>query len=307
MRTLSFIGPSKSSGKTTALNFVYSKQLPSICVVSSIGINGEKIDTFDGRVKPQIKLLPGTKFITAVEWACSHAGKYQIIDILSPPIFSKKYLYGKVTIPFDIVLEGPSTSSQIIAMKKILESDPSNTTLLLDGSVDRQFIASPVITDAFYLSINLSMDNETTSINKNFAKNLNHPSCNQNMAIFIDQNITSETKSLLFSDQKIYYTSTQIPALDNELHQQLLSSKEQTLYLAGALTDDLAKKIRPKINIILDNFTMCQTKLTVKLKVKNSVTINSIFMIEHGGRLPNLPSNIPIHNIYREDADAIRV
>jgi hypothetical protein len=299
METISFCGTGKNSGKTTALNFVYKKLYPKKIIITSIGINGEPIDSFDGKIKPEIKILPGTMIITTPTWLQNHTGKYKTIDTFIPPLFSKTYILARAILQFDVVLEGPNSKQQILNLKKELQTSLSDHIFLIDGSIDRQFIADQDITDSFCFSIN--------SKNSSLYNTLDFQVCSKEKLKVIISKSTVKTKSLLFSDEKVIFKGNQVPSIDNELLTAITTNPKATLYLNGGLTSNFVNKIPTTTKIILENFTLYQTKTQRAVFVKSKLNIKSVFIIEHGGTIPTLPKNVPVYNIFKEDSDAISI
>ncbi len=154
MQTYSFIGADKNAGKTTMLNFVYDrlyKDHKRICL-TSIGINGEEKDNYEGHPKPRIKIKKNSFFITQKDHLTDLPGFYQTEKIFTQPTYKDTFILGKALFDLSLVLEGPNEKREIL---KIKEELPKNLLLLIDGSIDRQFLGDPTISDAFYFAISI--------------------------------------------------------------------------------------------------------------------------------------------------------
>ena len=84
METYCFIGSDKNAGKTTALNFIYDslcrKDCPPPLCLTGIGINGERVDNFDGSAKPEVRLRVGSHFLTHARHLEDHNGQYRTLQ-----------------------------------------------------------------------------------------------------------------------------------------------------------------------------------------------------------------------------------
>ncbi|KKS25492.1 MAG: hypothetical protein UU83_C0005G0001, partial [Candidatus Jorgensenbacteria bacterium GW2011_GWF2_41_8] len=197
--TISFIGSDKNAGKTTALNFVYQKlkkenlslkgnrnkgnsnKTNNNVVITSVGINGEEFDNYESSkqykyLKPEITIYNNDLFITASYHLEQLNGHYQILHIFDRPKFNKPLVLGRMLFDSKLILEGPNEKNELLEVKKYL-LNIENITLnqlhffLIDGSIDRQFLAHPQVSDYFFFSLLLC--NRPQQINK--AKNLLAP------------------------------------------------------------------------------------------------------------------------------------
>ncbi len=327
MRTLSFIGSDKNAGKTTILNFVYrklrenSKGKTPICL-ASIGINGEEIDFYENQQKPTFFLSKGSYFITAGEHLHELTGKYEILDNFTRPDFKKVYVLGECLLDFQIILEGPNNKQEILHMKKKVEGLLPNSDLLIDGSIDRQFLAHPAVSDAFYFAVLLSTRKEQLQKAKDLLFALFLHVCSQKQKNLLIDRLEEDTRSFLFGENnELFYHGKTIPFLDTKLQRLCLKYKNRkcTLYLNGALSKSLCSLLAPlkNLTIILDNFTLYQNislhdthgkAFRPTLLILNPVKVKRIFLKQETSRytLP-VPENIPVHNLFREDLHEIRI
>jgi hypothetical protein len=321
MKTYSFIGSDKNAGKTTAFNYVYSnvytaalQKRRDICL-SSIGINGEILDNYGGEDKPQIVLRPGTWFLTGADHLHGHTGKYATHLHLGPPAYKKSYIFARSLLPFPIVLEGPNTGTEITAAKKQISSILDDDSIfLIDGSIDRQFLAKPEISDGIYFSVLFSRRREQQQKTADFLKAITLSPCSRRHRHIIDE-YTDSSQRWLFLDEKerIAGKGTTLIARDPAIRELCLRQKDRKsiLYLNGALTRSLASFLAPfkYLEIILNNFTLYLNIHTgnpdkklfrPKITLYHPVRIRKIFTREESLFDPGLlPANCPIINIFR--------
>ena len=313
MKTYSFIGSDKNAGKTTAFNFVYQDCLKSgqtVCL-TSIGINGELADSYEGHEKPSITVFRDTCFITSCEHLMELNGKYEIMHIFSRVNFGKDYLLGKALFDTELVLEGPNNGADILTIKEVVENTISDTLLLIDGSIDRQFLGAPEISDAFYFSFLITDRSTQLSKAMDLLTSIKLPVAQSKYNFPIKEHKTNATKSLLLdSDGKIIYEGRKIPFMDDKLKDLIKKRREEELviYINGALTKTFHGflKIFKKLVIVLDNFTQYQNihisntnDKTYNIFILNKVIVKKIFLKEEVENELDLPENIPVQNIFR--------
>jgi hypothetical protein len=320
MKTYSFIGSDKNAGKTTAFNYVYhqlyqSPQPRSICL-SSIGINGEDADTYEGIAKPHIELLPGSYFITNANHLADHTGKYQTLLNLGRPLFSQNYIFGKALLEMQLVLEGPNTGNEIRNAKQKIKSFLEDQAIfLIDGSIDRQFLARPEISDGFYFSVLFTKRAQQFQKSCDFLHMVSLAPCSKQIHQTISENLNEKTKSLLLTDSNkpLYHGETMV-SRDRELrsHCQALSRERGSLYLKGALTSSLYDFLAPfaGLEVILDNFTLYHKSTTSlkqgtgfkpKIVLFHPVVIKAVFIKQETDfDLSMLPTGVIARNLFRE-------
>ena len=318
METRCFIGSDKNSGKTTAFTYVYEKmhrqgKSPQICV-TGIGINGEDVDEYGGGKKPTIRLLKGSYFITRGPHLHHHTGKYETIMFFDGLPFDRSYVMGRCLADFPLVLEGPNSGGDLLLLKeKITKILPEGSVLLIDGSLDRQFLASPLISDMFYFSVLFSKRAPQMEKTRGFLRSLQISTCSPETGKRIMAMRGDWTKSLLLNcDGGLSYHGTEIPYCDDGLH---LACKKMDngacLYLNGALTRSLYDFLAPfkGLELVLDNFTLYQMISTSSSRVSrflpnvsllHPLHIKEVFVKQEVDFDSNLlPDGVPVRNIFR--------
>ncbi|MBF0314057.1 MAG: hypothetical protein HQK50_03275 [Oligoflexia bacterium] len=301
MKTISFIGSDKNAGKTTVLNFVYKRlrkqlKLKSAICLTSIGINGEETDRYEGSgpKKPAIKVFAGDYLITRechLRATTAAAASYSIVYDFSQGTESDPLLLVRVNATLGgvaVLLEGPNDKSELMRAKEYLLAQRDIAYFLLDGSIDRQFLAAPEVSDSFYFALLLS--DRAPQLSK--AYDLVH-AVSLNMAEEGDYRVvadcqyssSAEIKSILYDDHnEVIYMGKEIAFLDKQLFKHLeeidnISNSslpfyhqigvnsglshtplQYYLYLNSALTPTIMKRIGKikNLNLILDNFTLIQ-------------------------------------------------
>ncbi len=319
MKTYCFIGSDKNAGKTTALNFIYNKMCDensssSICL-TSIGMNGEETDQYEGCVKPPVRLRKNGFFVTHSDHLKMHTGKYATCGSFTSPQYSRNYILAKCLTSFPVTLEGPNHGQEVVEMKKKLpELLPQVSALLIDGSVDRQFLASPAISDMFYFSVLFSGRKQQLRKTQGFLYSLSIPQCAGSVKSWIEREKRETTRSLLFSEtgETLYHGET-IPFSDRHLQKMCTVMRDTicTLYVQGALTKTFHQFLAPmnRLSIILDNFTLYlnvsaqpgkKRKFGPDLYLLNPVQVKTLFIKQESDYdIGLLPENVPVVNLFR--------
>lgn len=323
MQTYTFIGSDKNAGKTTAMNFVYHELRGrmiadhSICL-TSIGINGEAVDTFDNREKPAINIEPDTLFMTASEHLTGLDGSYEEINVIKNPGFTKPYTLGRTLSALKLVLEGPNDKAGIQAFKEIIAWYNSRSICLIDGSVDRQFIGHPNISDGIFYSLLVTDRVEQQAKLRDFLVAIMLPETNQTVKTRIFEKRLGQPTSLLMKENgNVVYRGFQVPFLDELLKANIrLTAQEQMLlYLEGALSRTLYDFLAPfdRLTVVLDSFTRYLNISTdtalrkvfqPKLMINHIVPIICIFLnLETDHYQLELPPEVPVINLFGDTSN----
>jgi len=320
VKTFSFIGSDKNAGKTTVFNFVFKqlregpeREVP-VCV-TSIGINGEEVDTYEGHPKPLIRLYRNSYFVTAGEHLRELTGQYEICFSFSD--FNKLYILGKCLSDFPVVLEGPNTGQELLRLKKVVADLLPGSYLLIDGSIDRQFLAHPDISDGFYFALLISDRKEQLQKAQDLLYSLSSPVCPESHRQFLTKTGKKDTKSILYDgENKILYHGREIPSLDEDLKNACMNYKNATtfLYVNGAFSKSLFTFFAPftHLRIILDNFTLYQNisvgehlgpRFLPTIFLLHPVRVKKIFLKQDTGKpaFAGLPRDIPVINLFRDN------
>lgn len=148
----SIVGMAKNCGKTVVLNHILSYlQQKSICVgVTSIGLDGERVDAVTQTAKPEILLEKGTYFATSESHYKQRHIHSQIVASTRYPSPLGTILIGEVLEKGKIIISGPSdmysTRSLINDFHRL-----GVGLVLVDGALSRKTSASPVVTDSMVL------------------------------------------------------------------------------------------------------------------------------------------------------------
>ena len=323
METYCFIGSDKNAGKTTALNFIYDslcrKDCPPALCLTGIGINGETVDTFDGSAKPEVRLRAGSYFLTHARHLEGHGDRYRTLQVLGEPQFHGPYVFGCCLIDFGVLLEGPNSRQELLLAKATMAKAMGDGILLLDGSIDRQFLADPAISDMLYFAVLFTDSRVQQQRAAALLRALQLPTGPGEICRRVAGLKSPATKSLLLDPGgELCYHGTAMPFADSGLRAacRKLGKESSWLYLGGALTRSLADFFEPlsSIALLLDNFTLyqCQagdgragTPFAGPLYLLHPVHLKAVFIrAEVPFDQALLPPDVPVFNLFQRQGEA---
>lgn len=151
--SLSIVGLEKNTGKTVCLNYILKRlnELHTHVGVTSIGVDGEQVDSVFATAKPEVVLYEGTHFITSEQ----HYMKRQTVSVLEyvdshrtalgPLVTARVLVRGKA------LLSGAATTGILRTQIEQLGSMGVDLTIV-DGALSRLSLASPTVTEAMILA-----------------------------------------------------------------------------------------------------------------------------------------------------------
>ncbi len=156
--SVSFVGLEKNSGKTECLNYV----LENICsinrniAVTSIGLDGEKVDSVTKAEKPEITIYKGMIFVTSEKHYLERKIVSEILNVSEVQTALGRLITARAVSDGKVILSGPATTAGIKKIIRDMKQYGIQTTLV-DGALSRLSLASPAITDAMILSTGASV------------------------------------------------------------------------------------------------------------------------------------------------------
>lgn len=152
-RSLSIVGMEKNTGKTVCLNYILRRlnELGAHVGVTSIGVDGEQVDSVFATAKPEVTLYEGTHFITSEQ----HYMKRQTVSVLEA-VDSHRTALGplvtaRVLVRGKALLSGAATTGILRRHIEQLSSKGVDIAIV-DGALSRLSLASPTVTDAMILA-----------------------------------------------------------------------------------------------------------------------------------------------------------
>lgn len=269
-RSLSIVGLEKNTGKTVCLNYILHRlnELHIPVGVTSIGVDGEQVDSVFATAKPEITLYKGSRFITSEQ----HYLKRQLVSNIEY-VDSQRTALGplvtaRVLVPGKALLSGAATTGILRRQIEQLYSMGCALTVV-DGALSRLSLASPTVTDAMILATGAAVSANTKQLvaKTKFLHNL----------ILLDEVDTDLRDRLSIIPSGLWAVDS-----DNQPHDLgiasvfLIDRSEKdilrygkTLFASGAVSDRLLKALNARgsdITLIARDFT----KLFLTPEVYNS-------------------------------------
>lgn len=152
-KSLSIVGLEKNTGKTVCLNYIL-RRLNAMGVhvgVTSIGVDGEQVDSVFATAKPEITLYEGTHFITSERHYLMRQAVSRLVEVdeqrtsLGPLVTAEVLIRGKA------LLSGAATTA--ILRRHIARLAARGVDLaIIDGALSRLSLASPTVTECMILA-----------------------------------------------------------------------------------------------------------------------------------------------------------
>jgi hypothetical protein len=260
--TLSIVGLEKNTGKTECLNYVL-KRVPLERVkvgVSSIGIDGERIDQITLTPKPEIFLREGMLFTTTEKHYRERRVLSEILDISSESTSMGRLVTARALKGGKVLLSGPPTTSSLIKWTELLKNRFKADLCIIDGALSRLSLATPALSDAMILATGAALSISIRELIERTAfvvELINLPEAdikNREEMLTVESGVWRVNK---FGD---IIEPVSDSAFKFDINTELQLEEEDSVYIAGALTDRFLKMISSdkKLNgksIIVKDFT----------------------------------------------------
>lgn len=152
-RSLSIVGLEKNTGKTVCLNYLLRRlnEIGVSTAVTSIGVDGEQVDSVYATAKPEIILYEGMQFITSQRHYLQRRLVSKIVNVDERRTALGQLVTAEVLCQGKALLSGAATTG--ILRQQIEQFKKNNIRLsIVDGALSRLSLASPTVTDAMILA-----------------------------------------------------------------------------------------------------------------------------------------------------------
>lgn len=152
-RSLSIVGLEKNTGKTVCLNYLLRRldQLGVSTAVTSIGVDGEQVDSVFATAKPEITLYQGMQFITSQKHYYQRRLVSKIVSVDERRTALGQLVTAEVVCPGKVLLSGAATTSVLKQQIEQFKAGGMDLTIV-DGALSRLSLASPTVTEAMILA-----------------------------------------------------------------------------------------------------------------------------------------------------------
>ncbi|MDR2836153.1 MAG: hypothetical protein LBV69_08185 [Bacteroidales bacterium] len=246
------------------MNFILNKlqNCQKKIAVTSIGVDGEKIDIIKQTHKPEIFLIENTVFVTSEKHFREKKINAEILDISEQNTSLGRLVTAISKSKGKVILSGPTTTKWVketISNMKLYNVDLT----IIDGALSRKSFASPTITDAFILNTGAALSVNIPNLIKSTKFLLNLINIEQvNSTIFQKLTELNETKNGIWTvDNLLNINDLEIQsALLIDKFKEKFSNSYNYLYINGIITDKLLNFLRIQKDIgdkilIVNDFT----------------------------------------------------
>ncbi len=249
-RSLSIVGLEKNTGKTVCLNYILGRlhQLGVSTAVTSIGVDGEQVDSVYATAKPEITLYEDMQFITSHKHYLQRRLVSKILSVDERRTALGQLVTAQVLNPGRIILSGAATTG---LLKQQLAQFRGNGVQLsiVDGALSRLSLASPTVTDAMILATGAAVSpnlQQLISRTRFVFRLINLPEVSETLR----QKLSTADSGLWIvdSDMEIHNLGIQSVFMLNSDSKSLFS-QGNTLFVSGAVSNRLLKYLATQPNI----------------------------------------------------------
>lgn len=172
--TISIIGTAKNVGKTTVLNQIIKEYKGIKMGITSIGLDGEKVDSLSYKPKPRIMVHKNMLIATAKNCLKQCYFEYEILEETDIRTGLGNIVVIEVMSSGLALVAGPSTNHEMLQITALLYKNGVEK-IFIDGALFRKSIASFNISDAVIFSTGASYSisledvvNDTVALVENF-------------------------------------------------------------------------------------------------------------------------------------------
>lgn len=233
------MGNAKNAGKTTVLNALVQAHSDVTLGLSSIGLDGEQVDTVTFLPKPRVFLPVGTLVATARDCMAQSEAALEVLEDLDIRTGLGSILIVRVVKAGNVLLGGPSTAlsmeSAVSGMRRL-----GADKLLIDGAFARQSHAAAAQALVYVVGAHRSPDMQRVVRSAGLAlKRMSLPEAPGNACFLKDEQRLGwldETFSFHPLDMRSSLGQAE-ELLDN------LPPSAHWLYVPGAVNDGLAQRL----------------------------------------------------------------
>ena len=152
-KSVSIAGLEKNTGKTETLNYIINnlKDRNKTVALTSIGVDGESIDSVTNTHKPDITVYENMLFVTSEKHYRERRVTSEIVDVSDISTSLGRLVVARAKDTGKIKLSGPADTGSLKNIISHLSTFGAEITIV-DGALSRLSLASPTVTDALVLA-----------------------------------------------------------------------------------------------------------------------------------------------------------
>lgn len=152
-RSLSIVGLEKNTGKTVCLNYILRRlhETGFRCAVTSIGVDGEQVDSVYGSAKPEVTLYEDMLFVTSEKHYAQRRVVSEITAVDPRRTSLGRLVTARVVCGGKTLLSGAASTGMLRGQIEEFVRQGVPLTIV-DGALSRLSLASPTVTEAMILA-----------------------------------------------------------------------------------------------------------------------------------------------------------
>ena len=258
-KSVSVVGLEKNTGKTETLNYILrslSKKDINIAV-TSIGVDGEQVDSVTNTPKPEINVSSGTVFVTSHQHYYKKKLFAEILDVSESSTSLGRLITARALCSGTVLLSGPANTGGIKALICSMNNYNVKTTIV-DGALSRMSLASPTVTESMVLATGAAVSANMPQLIRKmiFTKRLIEL---DKVSDTLAKKLEKVKKGLWAVDDNEELHDLKIPSVFLlEKHKEELFRYGNRIYVSGAIGSQLLQFLRMQnrnIELIVQDFT----------------------------------------------------
>lgn len=254
--SVAVIGLVKNAGKTTVVNALM-EHTPVRFGLTSLGLDGERVDHLTGRAKPRIAPPAGTLVATTEGSLARSDYEMEILERLPFHTSLGAVVIGVAGGEGCVEVSGPTTLAEVAETAHRLRHHGAQT-VLVDGAINRLGSAAPRVSDAVIMATGgmvadkLDEVVETTSATLD---TLQLPRADAETRRLVGPQILDASR-VVFVDERGASSTIDMQTVVGEgvtVAREVERRRAKTLFVAGALTeefvDDFARVLPPRLRL----------------------------------------------------------
>jgi hypothetical protein len=250
------IGLVKNAGKTTVVNALMEKT-PLLFGLTSLGLDGERVDHLTGRAKPRIAPPAGTLVATTEGSLARSCYQMEIVERLPFHTSLGDVVIGVSSGEGCVEVSGPTTLAEVAETARRLRHHGA-LTVLVDGAINRLGSAAPRVSDAVIMATGGMVADTLDEVVETTVATLDMlqlPRADAETRHVIGSQ-TVNSPRLVFVDQRGRISTMDVPTVVGEgvtVAREVERRQTATLFVAGALTeefvDDFTRVLPPRLRL----------------------------------------------------------
>lgn len=287
--TISIIGTAKNVGKTTVLNQIIKEYKGIKMGITSIGLDGEKVDNISYKPKPRIMVHKNMFIATAKKCLEQCYFEYDILEETDIRTGLGNIVIIEVKSSGLGLVAGPSTNHEMLTITALLNKYGVEK-IFIDGALFRKSIASFNISDAVIFSTGASYSidlNEVVEDTVLLVKNFNLRSIEDEAVRIAKSHLNFK---VVIMDSDFFVTPLKIDSVagNEEYIISQVIGKTRAIYINGAFTSNFVKHLINKrheierLTVVINdasqllmepNEILSLRKMNIDLRVVNRIEV----------------------------------